>query len=287
MRLRTRVWLAAIVIALLGVLLGAATLFSWMVNETRFDRPTAAFDTFVEEVEALAGVTEVSGQRWVEAPIFVDPISQIDLDVEQEHLPALLDVLCASAHPEGVSWSLEVPAAAGGVMSLHSQTDSSGRALSGGTCPSFGFDAVPLVDALDSAVPGLAVQPAIWENDRFALVSIEETRDGYLHLLPLVQNAEVLLAAAGLDPDREVEINSTTLGATILPGQQEPYLALLTDLAEDHEVGAFWADGGSAPTGARDHVNVTARAAQHAAIKSRIGASGLHITDFPVTFHEP
>jgi hypothetical protein len=286
MRLRTRVWLAALVIALFGVLLGAATLFSWMVNETRFDRPSAEFDALVEQVEAIPGVTEVSGQRWVEAPIFVDPISRIELDVEQEHLPALLDELCASAHPEGVSWSLEVPAAAGGVMSLHSQTDSSGRALSGGTCPDFGFDAVSLVDELDEIAPGMAVQPAIWENGRFALVSIEETRDGYLHLLPLVQNVGALLAAAGLDPDREVEINSTTLGATILPGQQEPYLALLTDLAEDHEVSFFWADGGGTPIDGVERVNVTAPAAQHAAIEGKIRASGLHIAGFPVVFSE-
>ncbi|WP_146080606.1 MULTISPECIES: hypothetical protein [unclassified Pseudoclavibacter] len=287
MRITTRVSLAAVVLVLIGIALGVATLFSWMVNETHFDRPTAQFDEFADRVEALPGVSDVQHERWVEAPLFVDPISWVGVDVEQEHLPGLLAELCASAHPEAISWSIDVAAAAGGETSLHSQTDSSRRSLSGGVCPSFGFDAVPLVDALDAVVPGLAVQPSIWENGRFALVSIAEAPNGYLHLLPLVENTEALLAAAGLEQDQELEINSTTLGASILPGQQEPYLALLTELAERHEVSFFWADGGGTPIDGVERVNITAPASQHSAIESAIGASGLHIADFPVEFQEP
>lgn len=287
MRARTRVWLVAVVLVLIGIALGAATLFSWMVNETHFDRSTAQFDGFADHVEALPGVSDVQHERWVEAPLFVDPISWVEVDVEREHLTGLLDELCASAHPEAISWSINVTATGGGETSLHSQTDSSRRSLSGGVCPSFGFDAVPLVDALDGVVPGLSVQPSIWENGRFALVSVAEAPNGYLHLLPLVENTEALLAAAGLHSDLVLEINSTTLGATILPGQQEPYLDLLTDLAVRHEVSHFWADGGGAPTDGVERVNITAPASQHSAIESAIGASGLHIADFPVEFHEP
>lgn len=287
MRLRTRLWLAGLVAALLALVLGAGLLFSWMVHETHFDRSSPELDGFAAAVSELPGVSEVQHERWVEAPLFVDPVSWIGLDVEQEHLPGLLDELCTAAHPEAVSWSISVAGASGGTMSLHSQTDSSGRAMSGGACPSFGFDAVPLVDELDSVAPGLPVQPAIWENGRFALVALEEVPDGYTRLLPLVEHSAQLLDAAGLDADRTVEINSTTLGATILPGQQDPYLALLTRLAEDHGASAFWADGGGAPNGEDERVNVTAPAERHEAIRDAISASDLHIAGLPVTFHEP
>lgn len=279
-------WLAALVVALGVVALAAGTLVSWTVSETHFDRPTAEFTAFAEQVEELPGVSEVHGERWVEAPLFVDPISWLGLTVDQEHLPGLLDTVCSSEYPEAVSWSISVSTEAGGQASLHSNTDSSGRALSEGTCPNFGFDAVPLVDELDAVAPGLAVQPAIWDNGRFALVSIADGSAGYLHLLPLVENAEALLAAAGLDPDREVEINSTTLGATIPPGEQDAYVALLTELAQEHEATDFWADDGGSMIDGDARVQITAPAAQQAGIKSKVRASGLHIAGFPVEFHE-
>ena len=286
MRLRTRAWLAALVVALVAVVLAVGTLVSWTVSETHFDRPTAEFDAFAQRVDELLGVGEVQQERWVEAPLFVDPNSWLGLTVDQEHLPGLLDTVCSWEHTEAVSWSISVSAEAGGETSLHSHTDSSGRALSEDTCPSFGFDAVPLVDELDAVAPGLAVQPAIWDNGRFALVSIADGSEGYLHLLPLVEHSDELLAAASLGADREVEINSTTLGATILPGEQDAYLVLLSELAREHEATDFWADDGGSMIDGDARVQITAPAAQQAAIKSKVGASGLHIAGFPVEFHE-
>lgn len=280
-------WLAALVVALVAMLLAVGTLFSWMVNETHFDRPSAELDAFADEIAELPGVVEVQHERWVEAPLFTDPISWVGLSVDREHLGTLLGDLCASAYPSAVSWSIRVATEAGGVISLHSETDSSRRALSADACPTFGFDAEPLVDELAELAPALSVQPAIWGDGRFALVSLDDAPSGYAHLLPLVQHSTRLLLAAGLDATRTVEVNSTRLGATILPGQQAAYVDLLTELADEHEVTSFWADGGGTPVDGVDRVHVTAPAAHRTPIEDAIRASGLHIADFPVEFHDP
>ena len=144
-----------------------------------------------------------------------------------------------------------------------------------------------LVEELDRVAPGLAVQPTIWENGRLALVALEEEMPtGFTHLLPLIEHADDLLVAAGLDANGVVEVNAANLGLVLEPGESEAYLALLTELAEGRAVSSYWADDAGTQADGIDKVQIVAPDEQHAAIEEIIRSSGLHIADLPVRFLE-
>ena len=81
---------------------------------------------------------------------------------------------------------------------------------------------------------------------------------GFAQVLPLVEHADELLAAAGLDADSAVEISSANLGVVLGPGESEEYLALLTELTERHSVDSFWADPDGAQADGIEKVQIVA-----------------------------
>ncbi|MDY0908810.1 hypothetical protein [Microbacterium sp. CFBP9034] len=282
-----RVWLSVLVLAIIGFLLGALVLFAWMVNETHFDRPSQEFDEFEAEVASLPGVESVEKERWVEAPTFWSPTSWIFVTVDEAGLPGLLDAGCSPSYADPVTWSIRVRTQSAAEVSLHAGPTAPAAAGAQEQCPDFGFDAVRLVDELDIVAPGLALQPSVWDNGRFALVALEdEVQAGFTHLLPLIAHADDLLVAAGLDSKKELEINAANLGLVLEPGESDEYLALLTELAEDHAVSSYWADGGGTPIDGVEKVQIVAPDQQREAIEEAIRSSGLHIADRPVRFLE-
>ncbi|MEU1971326.1 hypothetical protein ABZ477_06710 [Microbacterium sp. NPDC019599] len=281
-----RIWVTALVAAIVTVVFGALVVLSWMVDETHFDRPSGAFDEFAEQVEDLPGVDLVDRARWVEAPTFSDPTSWMHVTVDEAGLPGLVDAACSTEYADAVTWSIVVRTPSRAEVSLHA-APAPGTDAGDARCPDFGFDAVRLVDELDRVSPGLAVQPSIWKDGVLTLVALEmEQPTGFADLLPLVERSDDLVAAAGLDADGALEINSANLGALIEPGENRAYLALLRELAEDRAVGSFWADGGGTPTDGVEKVQIVAPEDQHAAIEDSIRSSGLHIADLPVRFIE-
>ncbi|MCH6231919.1 hypothetical protein MK786_14300 [Microbacterium sp. CFH 31415] len=280
-----RVGVTFLVVALVGLVVAALVLFAWMVNEEHFDRPSAEFDELASVIDTLPGVDSVQKERWVEAPTFSNPTSWMAVTVDQAGLPGLLDAACTTGYPDAVLWSFHVRTPSGTDVSVNGDSPSP-SAVSGGTrCPDFGFDAVEVVDELDRVAPGLAVQPARWDETRFAFVEVEEARSaGFGHLLPLVAHAADLVAAAGLDSGTVVEINSSSLGVAVPPDEGDRYLALLTELADEHAVNSFWADGRE--TNGQARVQIVAPETQHAAIEELLRASGLDIADLPVRFLE-
>ena len=282
-----RVWLSVLVLAIVGVVIGALVMFGWMVNETHFDRPTQEFDEFESQVENLPGVDGVEKERWVEAPTFSNPTSWMSVTVDEAGFPGLLGAACSTDFPDPVTWSIRVRTPAAAEVSLDAVPADVDAADGDVGCPDFGFDAVRLVDELDRVAPGLALQPAVWDNGRFALVALEEELPtGFTHLLPLIEHADDLLAAAGLDPNDVVDIYSANLGFVLEPGESDEYLALLTELAEHHAVDSFWADSGGTPTDGIEKVQIVAPDEHHAAIEKIIRSSGLHIADLPLRFLE-
>ena len=278
--------LSILVLTIAGFVIGALVMFGWMVNETHFDRPTQEFDDFERQVESLPGVDGVDKERWVEAPAFSNPTSWMSVTVDDAGLPVLLETACSTDYPDPVTWSIRVSTPAGAEVLLHAVPTDPDAADGDVRCPDFGLDAVPLVAELDRVAPGLAIQPALWEDDRFALVALEEqVPAGFTHLLPLIEHADDLLAAAGLDANDAVEINSANLGFVLEPGERDAYLALLTELAEDRAVSSYWADSGT-PVEGIEKVQIVAPDEQHAAIEEVIRSSGLHIADLPVRFIE-
>ena len=281
-----RAWLSALVIAIVALVVGGAVTFSWMINETHFDRPTPEFDTLVSQVEGLPGAVEVDEERWVEAPTFSDPTSWVSVTVDRAGLPGLLEAACSTDYPDVVTWSIRVRTPAEAEVSLHAARTAPNTA-GDERCPDFGFDAVRLVEELDRVAPGLDIQPTIWDNGRFALVALEEEMPtGFTHLLPLIEHADDLLVAAGLDANAVVEINAANLGFVLEPGESDGYLALLTELA-DHSVSSYWTEGGGTPVDGIDKVQIVAPDQQHTAIEEIIRSSGLPVADLPVRFLEP
>jgi hypothetical protein len=125
------------------------------------------------------------------------------------------------------------------------------------------------------------------DNGRFALVALEEQTQGdYTHQLPLVEHADDLVVAAGLGANEPVDISSMNLGLVLEQGERADYLALLTELAEDHGVSSFWADGSGTPTDGIEKVQIVAPDDERAAIEALIRSSRLHIADLPVSFLE-
>jgi hypothetical protein len=279
-----RVWLPVTILTIGAMATGALIVLGWMVDETHFDRPSAQFDELEAQLEQLPGVDVVQKERWVEAPTFSSPTSWVSVTVDEAALPGLMEAACVTDYPDPVSWSIRVHTPEDAEVSLHvdpSTTNANQK------CPDFGLDAVPLIAALNRAAPGLAVQPAIWENGRFALVAIdEEMTTGFTPLLPLVENADELRDAAGLGENEAVEVNGSTLTLVIAPGEADVYFAMLTVLSEDHGVTSYWADGGGTPSDGVEKVQIVAPADQHAAIEEVIRSSGLHIADFPLRFIE-
>ncbi|RUQ98098.1 hypothetical protein [Labedella endophytica] len=281
-----RVGPAVVVLAIVGCLAGVVVLFGWMVDETHFDRPCQQFDAFEAEVEDLPGVVSVDNERWVEAPAFSNPTSWMSVAVDQTGLPGVLEAACATDYPDPMTWSITVRTAAATEVSVHTDPEERTTVVDGARCPEFGFDVARMVDELDRVAPGLAIQPAIWEDDRFALVEVEEVTAGFTHLLPVVEHADDLLAAAGLGSDDVVEINSASLIIAVQPGESDRYLALLTELDDVYAVRSFWADGGGAASDGTEEVQVVAPLEHHAAIEDIIRSSGLHIADTPIRFIE-
>jgi hypothetical protein len=278
-----RVWLTATGLIVGASLFGAVTISLWTISETHFDRPDEGFDLLATELEALPGVGVDQKERWVEAPTFSGPTSWISITVEKTGLPGLLDAACATDYSDTVNWSLRVTTDRDNVVSVHSGP-MFGDAVGSSRCTDFGFDVAGVVDGIDSSVSGMELQAAIWEDNQFALVALEDPSEGLEALLPLVAHADDVRNAAGLDPDRVVEIDAPTLSLVIEPGENERYFAVLTTLAEEHGVTSYAADGGGTPTDGVEKVQIVGGDENHTAIEDAIRTSGLHIADFPVRF---
>jgi len=271
-----RIWLGVAALVAAGIVWGAITMFGWMIDGTHFDRPSADFDRLTTRMEELPGVSVTDVGRWVEAPAFWTPRSHIGLTVDEASLPGLLDAACSAGYAEPVSWSLAVEGEGGTTVSVH------GDPTTG--CLDVGFDVVGFVGAARSSVPGLDLQPAIWGEDQFAVVALEEHSESITTLLPLVVHADDVRDAAGLDSTRSVEINASTLILVVEPGESDRYAELLSDLVDEHGVTSYWADGGGTPTDGVTKVQVVAPDREHSAIEAAIRSSGLHIAEFPVRF---
>lgn len=280
-----RIVLAVCVLVVVGLVTGGLVIFGWMVDETHFDRPSAEFDQFAADIDGLPGVGSVETERWVEAPTFSDPTSWMSVSVEESGLPGLLEAACTTDYPDGVTWSIRVLTPSATEVSLHASPPPD--ASLGSRCPDFGFDAVALVDELDRVAPGLAVQPSIWQPGRLTFVEVEEALPvGFTHLLPLIENADTLLSAAGLAADDVVEINAATLDLRLRHGEADEYLALLRELADDRGVSTFWASDSSMQTDGVAKVQMVAPQPQRTSIEEAVASSGLPIADYRVRFIE-
>lgn len=285
---RRRVWLSALGVVITAVLAWGLLLFAWMIDETHFDRPSEEFDALATQFDRLPGVAHVETERWVEAPAFSAPTSLLSAVVDVTALPGLLRTACSAAYPEPVTWSLRVSTAADAEVSMRATSDPTGGALGDAHCLDFGFDAVGLVHELDRAAPGIAIQPLVLENGELAFVALdEEPSGGFSRLLPLVEHSADLIAAAGLDPNTRVEINSPDLGVVLAPDESDEYLALLTQLADDHAVRSFWASPADSQRDGSAKIQIVAPGGQRAAIETAIRTSGVPSADVPVRFIEP
>ncbi|MFG6502208.1 hypothetical protein [Microbacterium sp. P05] len=279
--------LGSLILVVIGGVSGALLVFGWMIDETHFDRPSAEFDILETEIKSLTGVGNVDKERWVEAPAFSRPTSWMSVTVTEAGAPALLEAACSTAYRDPVSWSVHIETSMGAEVSVHADPTDPNASEREGRCPDFGFDAVRLAAALDRVAPGLSVQPAKWENDRFALVVLDEVMPaGFTEVLPLVEHAGDLIVAAGLPSDTDVEINTMNLGFVLQSDESDRYVALLTELAERHEVSSYWADSGGTPIDGIEKVQVVAPPGHEEAIEDLIRSSRLHIADLPVRFIE-
>jgi hypothetical protein len=275
---RKRVWTAVAVLAVISLAVGGFVLFAWSVNEVRFDRPSAAFDDRAREIEALPGVDDVQHERWVEAPLFGIPNSTLSIGVARSGLPELLDLSCSNGYEDAVAWSIRVRAAAAEVV-LNSAPTTPGE------CPDFGFDAIPLVDELARVAPKTSMQPSVWQSGVLSLVAPnDDPSSGIAALLPVLENAANLVAAAGMDAEAALEVNSAHLGVIVAPGEQDEYVSLLRALIDERGVMSFWASGGWSD--GVERIQVVAPEAQHGAIERLIASADLSIADLPVRFIE-
>lgn len=279
-----RAALAALVVAIIGVIGGALVIFGWMVNETRFDRPSPELEEFATEIDRLPGVGSVDTERWVEAPTFSNPTTTVTVAVDRAGLPALLDAACATDYPDAVTWAVRVVTPSSTEVSLHASSPPASAAAS--RCLDFGFDAAGLIDELDRVSPGLVLQPSIFEPGRLTMVEVEEVRAGFRHLLPLVEHAPNLLAAAGLAPEDDVEINAATLGVRLSRDEAAEYLALLRELADDRGVSSFWASDATQQTDGVARLQLVAPEPQQTAIERAVASSGLPVAAYPIRFIE-
>ncbi len=287
-RIRRGAWLIVLTPGIVGLLVWGLLLFTWTIDETHFDRPSEELDALAAQVDRLPGVSQVQTERWVEAPAFATPTSWLSAVVDAAALPRLLRAACSTAHPEPLTWSLRVLTAADAEVALHATSDPARGAGGDRLCLDFGFDAKALVHELDRAAPGLAIQPMVLDDGGLALIALdEEAPGGFSRLLPLVEHAPDLIAAAGLDRNIQVEISSADLDVQLAPGESDAYLVLLTRLADDLAVRSFWSIPAGMGQDRVDKVQIVAPADQHTAIEDAVGASGLRIAGAPIGFIEP
>ena len=277
-----RVWFTAAIVGGIGLFFGALLIFGWMIDETHFNRPDEGFDRLTAQIENTPGVSVDSRERWVEAPTFAGPRSWIHLTVDDAHLAGLLSAACADGYADPVDWSMLVHTDGASVVSLYTDAASADPSVES-PCPDFGFDALGVVAEVGSSLPGLDVQASIWDNGRFALVVLDDDPGTLSAMLPLVDRADDVRVAAGLDRSRLVEINAGPLSVVIPPDEHDGYLALLSELAAEHGVTSFWAGGGT-PVDGIEKVQIVAPEAEHEAIEDAVRTSGLHIADLPVRF---
>lgn len=273
---RRRVGIALGVLGVIVLGAGAVMMYGFLVDETRFDRPSAEFDVLRSDIAAVSGVRSVDAQRWVEAPTFSVPSSWVLVSADAEAIPAVLETACSTAYPEAVSWNLDVGTAAGTAVSLHAD------AVRG--CPDFGVDPGAVVAELDRLVPGIRVYAAVGEGGRLVLSSVEGSSSDFEDVLPLVENAEDLRRAAGVEPDAVVEVSASLLIVDVEAGTGAATHSLLTTLADRYDVTGFFAGGSGTPIDGVDNVQVTAPARHHAAITEAIADSDLPFATLPVTF---
>ena len=276
---------SALLLSAIAVVAAGVTLYSWIVNEEHFARPSAAFDALEDRIGSLPGVVAVEKERWVEAPTFSQPTSWMRVEVEQSGLRGLLDAACSSDYPDPVSWSVTVTTPSAAEVSMHSAEGGANQSGSAAPCPDFGFDAVRVVDVLDRVAPGLALQPSVWEDGQFALVSLDDgTASGLADLLPLLGHVDEIAESAGRDRAGSVEVNSPFLAVTIADGESDEYVALLRELVEDHSVTSFWADDSGTQVDGVERVQIVAPTDDPGEIERALRASGLAIADLPVRF---
>jgi hypothetical protein len=278
-RLRTLV-VGLVAVGLLG---GVLVLLGWTIDERHFARPDAGFDRLTSRMEALPGVGVQHSERWVEAPMFLNPHSWIELEVDAAGLPGVLAAVCEADHPDDVAWSLVVDAGAGTTVTVHDAVPAAGDA-SGSRCLDPGVDVVRLADAAGRRVPGLDLQPSIGEDGVLALASLDPGIGDVADMLPLVAHADDLRDAAGLAADRPVVLDSMTIGVTIGPDEHDRWFALLDGLVTEHGVASLSADDGSAQMDGLAKVQVVAPDEAHDAVRARIRASGLAVAGYPVRF---
>lgn len=275
--------LSVVGLVVVGLLGGALVVLGWTIDERHFARPDAGFDRLTTRMDALAGVDVRDAERWVEAPTFSDPASWIQLEVDAAHLPEALAAICEAEHGDDVAWTLLVDAGASTTVTVHDEVPAAGDA-SGSRCLDPGFDVVGLADAAGRLVPGVDLQPSIWEDGAFALAALEYDAGDITEMLPLVAHADELRGAAGLAPDRPVQIDSLTVGVTLGPDEHDRWLALLDELVKENGVTGVYADDGSTQTDGVAKVQVVAPEEAHAAVEAGIRASALAIAEYPVRF---
>jgi hypothetical protein len=278
-------WIRRLVVGLVavGLLGGVLVVLGWTVSETHFERPDAGFDRLTTRMEALPGVRVEHAERWVEAPTFSDPYSWIQLEVDAADLPGMLAAACDPAYPDPVAWSLVIDARAGTEVTVHDDVPAAGDA-SGSRCLDPGFDVAGVVAAAGRLVPGIMLQPSIWEDGVLTLASISYDTGEIADVLPLVAHADDLREAAGLAPDLPVRIDAMTVSITMAPDEHERWTALLDELVAEHGVTSLSADDGSTRTDGKAVVQLVAPDAAHAAVEARIRASGLSVAEHPVRF---
>ncbi|KZE42294.1 hypothetical protein [Microbacterium sp. T32] len=272
--------IAVLVLAALGLSAGFLLIFSWSIDETHFDRPSAEFDAFADEVAAVPGVGVVEKERWVEAPAFWSPMTSLRVTVERSALPAVLDLACASGYPDPVDWGLTVRTPSRTEVSVFAEPVASG-------CPDFRLDVVPTVDAVDRLAPGRIVQAAVWEDGRLAFSDLLDGRSEMSSMVPFVAAADDLRRAAGVEADRDIEISGPRLTAVPAPGESAAYAAMLRTLIDEYGVTDFWdGAGGGTPIDGVARTQIMGDPATRESVEAAVRASGLRLADAPVVFRE-
>ena len=143
MTTRARIGIAAAVAGAIAVGGAAVVGFGWMIDETRFDRPDPAFDALAAEITGVPGVSDVQKQRWVEAPLFANPLSWVQVTADASAFPEVRDIACDTAYPDAVEWGFDLEGAGGTRVSAYADA--------GRGCPEFGFDLEAVAEGRERA----------------------------------------------------------------------------------------------------------------------------------------